>query len=78
MKKSIITLAIIAAALTSCASSRSLAAAEIERASWAAFCRAFGYDTADRDNEQAVNEYLDAWCGSVAEEEALAKIGVEL
>jgi hypothetical protein len=37
----------------------------------------FGYnEQADRDNEQAINDYLDAWRGSVSEEEAFAKLGI--
>lgn len=44
--------------------------------SWNAFCTARGYDRND-NTYLTVNEYLDAWCGSVEEENALIKAGVE-
>ncbi len=73
MKKTIF-IAIFAAAFTSCTSFKQLSDADIDSISWSAFCKDFGYnELSDRNNEQAVNEYLDCWCGSVAEERALAK-----
>lgn len=44
--------------------------------SWDAFCDARGYDR-DTNSDFAVNEYLDTWRGSVDEDEALARAGVE-
>lgn len=44
--------------------------------SWSAFCAARGYDIND-NTYPALNEYLDTWCGSVEEEDALIKAGVE-
>lgn len=38
--------------------------------SWRAFCSSRNYDVATQDSE-IVNEYLDTWCGSVEEEQAL-------
>lgn len=44
--------------------------------SWNAFCDAHGYDRND-NTYHTVNEYLDTWCGSVDEEKAFSKAGVE-
>ena len=44
--------------------------------SWSAFCAARGYDLND-NTYPAINEYLDTWCGSVDEEAAFIKAGVE-
>lgn len=44
--------------------------------SWNAFCAARGYDRND-NTYLTVNEYLDTWCGSVDEENAFNKAGVE-
>lgn len=74
MKKSII-IAISVIALTSCTSTKQLSASDIEHISWTAFCHEFGYDTkVDYNNEQAINDYLDCWRGSAAEEQALKTI----
>lgn len=75
MKKIIFTLVILAA-LTGCKSQQ--AALEERRAevSWSAFCAARGYDINDNTG-QAVNEYLDTWCGSVDEEAAFIAAGVK-
>jgi predicted metal-dependent HD superfamily phosphohydrolase len=71
MKKSII-IAFSALALASCTSTKQLSASDLDSISWTAFCHEFGYDTkADYNNEQAINDYLDCWRGSVAEEQAL-------
>lgn len=43
--------------------------------SWAAFCRAHGYQI-NNSSYQVNNEYLDTWCGSVEEENALRKAGL--
>lgn len=67
---------ILVAALTGCKSQQ--AALEERRAevSWSAFCAARGYDINDNTG-QAVNEYLDTWCGSVDEEAAFIAAGVK-
>lgn len=44
--------------------------------SWNAFCDARGYDRND-NTYLTVNEYLNTWCGSVDEENAFCKAGVE-
>lgn len=44
--------------------------------SWNAFCDARGYDRND-NTYLTMNEYLDTWCGSVEEENAFIKAGVE-
>lgn len=77
MKKSIITSVLLLASLISCNTTKQLSNEELDRISWWAFCKDFGYnEQADRDNEQAINDYLDAWRGSVSEEEAFAKLGI--
>lgn len=61
MKKSIITSALLLASLISCNTTTDLSTEELDRISWSAFCKDFGYnELADRDNEQAINDYLDA------------------
>lgn len=77
MTKKIITLALILASLISCNTSTHLSNEELDRISLSVFCKDFGYnEQADRDNEQAINDYLDAWRSSVSEEEAFAKLGI--
>lgn len=77
MKKSIITSALLLVSLISCNTTTQLSNEELDRISWLAFCKDFGYnEQADRDNKQAINDYLDAWRGSVSEEEAFAKLGI--
>jgi hypothetical protein len=77
MKKATIIITIAMAMLMAgCKSNKFAVVSDNERSeiSWNAFCDANGYD---RNNNSTVDEYLDAWCGSVAEEEALIKAGVE-
>lgn len=75
MKKTLVLIAFSALALASCTSTKQLCASDIEHISWTAFCHEFGYDTkADYNNEQAINDYLDCWRGSAAEEQALKTI----
>ncbi len=74
MKKTIIITAIIAATFASCTTTKQISAADLDRISWAAFCHEYGYST-NADAEEAVNEYLDCWRGSVAEEQALTQLG---
>lgn len=79
MKKATYTLALAAFALmSSCTSTKLDAVSNDERGeiSWIAFCDARGYDYND-NTHLTVNEYLDTWCGSVEEEEAFVKLGVE-
>lgn len=77
MKKLIITLALILASLISCNTSTQLSNEEVDRISLSAFSKDLGYnEKADANNEKAINDYLDAWRGSVAEEEAFAKLGI--
>lgn len=78
MKKLIITSALLLASLISCNTTTDLSTEELDRISWAAFCKEFGYnEQADRNSEQAINDYLDAWRGSVSEEQAFAKLGIK-
>ena len=86
MKKATIILALVAILFTGCSSSKTLCPAknssqttlDSHRAdvSWSAFCTARGYDLNDT-NYPAINEYLDTWCGSVEEEKAFIKSGIE-
>ena len=78
MKKYIILIALLAAVLTGCNSSKLASVSDNERGeiSWNAFCDARGYDRND-NTYTAVNEYLDTWCGSVEEENAFIKAGVK-
>ncbi len=76
MKKLIITSALLLC-LISCKTTANLSVEELDRISWSAFCTEYGYnEQTDQNNEQAINDYLDAWRGSVSEEEAFAKQGI--
>ena len=44
--------------------------ADASAASWAAFCEAYNVDP-DEPTDEQINYYLDAWRGSVDEENAL-------
>lgn len=46
-----------------------------EEISWVEFCKHHGYDIHTEDDE-IINEYLDTWCGSTDEEEALTRQGI--
>lgn len=76
MKKATIIFAIAAAILTGCKSSKAVLDERRAEISWSAFCAARGYDLSD-NTYTATNEYIDTWCGSVEEEEAFIKAGVE-
>lgn len=78
MKKNIILLTLACAMFAGCSSTKSAMVDDNLRSeiSWSAFCEARGYDIND-NTYLTVNEYLDAWCGSVEEEEALINAGVE-
>lgn len=76
MKKIIIALAIIAAALSGCKTNKVALDAFRAEVSWNSFCAARGYDLND-NTYLTINEYLDTWCGSVEEENAFIKAGVE-
>jgi len=77
MKKATIIIAIaVTAILTGCKSSRTVLDERHAEISWSAFCAARGYDLSD-NTYTATNEYLDTWCGSVEEEAAFIKAGVE-
>lgn len=67
---------ILVAALTGCKSQRVALEERRAEVSWSAFCAARGYDI-DDNTGQAVNEYLDTWCGSVDEEAAFIAAGVK-
>lgn len=75
MKKIIFTLVILAA-LAGCKSQRVALEERRAEVSWSAFCAARGYDINDNTG-QAVNEYLDTWCGSSDEEAAFIAAGVQ-
>lgn len=78
MKKYIIQIALSAAVLTGCTTNKLASVSDEVRGeiSWNAFCAARGYDRND-NTYLTVNEYLDTWCGSVDEENAFNKAGVE-
>lgn len=78
MKKYIILIALSAAMLTDCTSTKLASVSDNERGeiSWAAFCAARGYQL-DDNTYMATNEYLDTWCGSVEEENAFINAGVK-
>lgn len=76
MKKVTITLALVAILFTGCKSSQATLDSLRAEISWNAFCDARGYDRND-NTYQATNEYLDTWYGSVDEEAAFIKAGVE-
>jgi hypothetical protein len=76
MKKTVIIAAALAAVLASCKSGNSVLATDSSEASWTAFCREYGYNASDSDNEAALDAYLDCWRGSMAEEKALAAHGI--
>ena len=64
-----------AALLTGCGPLRSVPDFERREISWALFCEARGYDPA-ADVPRQYNEYLDGWCGSAEEEDALINAGI--
>lgn len=70
MKRTILTIATVAAILSGCNSSKAASDAVREEISWSAFCDARGYDKGD-NTYLVINEYLDTWCGSPEEEQAL-------
>lgn len=76
MKKYILTLALATALLTDCTTNKVALDDLRAEISWNAFCDARGYDLNDT-NYPAINEYLDTWCGSVEEEKAFIKSGIE-
>ncbi len=78
MKKYIILIALSVAVLTGCTTNKLASVSDEVRGeiSWNAFCAARGYDRND-NTYLTVNEYLDTWCGSVDEENAFNKAGVE-
>lgn len=76
MKKLILALA-VSAMLASCTTSKQATTDEQrDYISWIAFCANRGYNINDNTHE-AINEYLDTWCGSVEEEEAFINAGIE-
>lgn len=76
MKKATIILTVMAAFLIGCKSSQASLDSLRAEISWNAFCDARGYDI-DNNTYPILNEYLDTWCGSVEEENALINAGVE-
>ncbi len=76
MKKHIITLSLATAILAGCTTNKAALDQLRAEISWAAFCAARGY-ALDDNTYQTTNEYLDTWCGSVDEENAFIKAGVE-
>lgn len=78
MKKYIIILGIATSMLAGCTTNKLASVSDELRGeiSWNAFCDARGYDRND-NTYHTVNEYLDTWCGSVDEENAFSKAGVE-
>lgn len=78
MKTKIILIVLTASILTACTSTNLFKASDDIRCetSWSAFCATRGHDRNDTASA-IVDEYLDTWCGSVEEEKALIKAGVE-
>lgn len=76
MKKYILILSLATVLLTGCKTNKVALDNLRAEISWNAFCDARGYDRND-NTYQATNEYLDTWCGSVDEEAAFIKAGVE-
>ena len=76
MKKTTITLAIVAAVLTGCSTNKTALDEQRSYISWIAFCANRGYNIND-NTYQASNEYLDTWCGSSDEENAFINAGVK-
>jgi len=76
MKKATIIFAFMAVLLTGCKSTQASLDSLRAEISWSSFCAARGYDLND-NTYPAINEYLDTWCGSVDEEAAFIKAGVE-
>lgn len=76
MRKATITIAIVAALLCGCTTNKAVLDEQRSYISWIAFCANRGYNINDNTYE-AINEYLDTWCGSVDEEEAFINAGVE-
>lgn len=74
MKTILLTIAFAAMALTSCqtatTANTSISTLGNIDLSWVKFCEARHYDVSSTDSE-IINEYLDTWCGSVDEEQAL-------
>ena len=77
MRKKIIPIVLLLAlGLGSCTNPGHLTPDDYDRASWTAFCQSRGYDAQRAaTDESTVNEYLDCWSGSAAEEQALARLG---
>jgi hypothetical protein len=73
MKKIIFTLIALAAVtvLDGCSATKTA-----EELSWQAFCQARGYELSDQSAD-VVNEYLDTWRGTAAEEAALDAANVQ-
>ena len=69
-------LMVIAAAMPS-STPRQSASLTPEEISWVEFCKNKGYDV-HTDDDEIINEFLDAWCGSTIEEETLTRHGVEI
>lgn len=76
MKKVTIILVIVAATLTGCTTVKNTTDEQRDYISWVAFCANRNYNINDNTGE-VINEYLDTWCGSVEEEAAFIKAGVE-
>lgn len=78
MKKNIILIALSAAMLTGCTSTKLVSVCDNERGeiSWNAFCDVNGYDRND-NTYTVLNEYLNTWCDSTEEEKAFFKAGVK-
>lgn len=75
MKKIVFIIAILSTLLASCKtmnpeSNIVIPAREETHPSWGKFCEARHYDINTTDSE-IINEYLDTWCGSAEEEQAL-------
>lgn len=76
MKKVTILIVLVAMHLTGCKSPQTALNERRAEISWSAFCAARGYELND-NTYPVINEYLDTWCGSAAEEVALIEAGVE-
>ena len=74
MKISILSLALALITLSSC-NTHKASLDEQSRISWEAFCNSRGHDVHDYSGE-TMNEFFDAWCGTIEEEAAFKAAGI--
>lgn len=75
MKTAILSLALALISLSSC-NTQKASLDEQSRISWEAFCNVRGHDMHDHSGE-TMNEFFDAWCGTIEEEAAFKAAGIK-